>query len=56
MAVLAPVMFRQLIRERDLPPEEEPVFELVNVAGKPLEGGIDIEADGVPEDWAEVLD
>lgn len=56
MAVLAPILFRNVVTERDLEVEEEKVFELVTVKGKPLEGGIDPEAEGNPDNWVEVSD
>ncbi|NIP34451.1 MAG: hypothetical protein GWN18_05895, partial [Thermoplasmata archaeon] len=54
MAVLAPILFRRIVTERDIEPEEEPVFELVTVTGRPLDGGIDPESDANPENWVEV--
>ncbi len=56
MAVLAPILFRQIVTEKDIEPEEEPVFELVTVSGKPLDGGIDPESDRNPDNWVEVAD
>jgi Kef-type K+ transport system membrane component KefB len=56
MAVLAPILFRQVVTERDLEAEEEQVFELVTVSGKPLEGGVDAGSDADPENWVEVSD
>ncbi len=56
MAVFSPIIFRYIMTEKALPEEEEQVFELVTIAGKPLEGGIDIDRNGIPDDWVEVLD
>ncbi len=57
MAVLSPIIFRSILTEKVLPEEEEEqVFELVTITGKPLEGGIDIDRNGVPDDWVEVMD
>ncbi len=41
MAVLSPVLFRNLVSEREEEEEEEQVFELVTISGKPLEGGLE---------------
>lgn len=41
MAVLSPVLFRNLVTEREPDEEEEQVFELVTIGGKPLEGGVE---------------
>jgi len=57
MAVLSPIIFRYIMTEKALPEEEEEqVFELVTIAGKPLEGGIDLDRNGIPDDWVEVMD
>ncbi len=56
MAVLSPIIFRYVLTEKAQPEEEEQVFELVTITGKPLEGGIDIDRNGVPDDWVEVMD
>jgi Kef-type K+ transport system membrane component KefB len=56
MAVLSPILFRNIVSEKDAEEEEEQVFELVTVDGKPLEGGIDTESDLNPENWVEVSD
>jgi Kef-type K+ transport system membrane component KefB len=56
MAVLAPILFRRIVTEKDAEPEEEQVFELVTVDGRPLEGGIDPESDLNPDNWVEVSD
>jgi Kef-type K+ transport system membrane component KefB len=56
MAVISPIIFRNVLTEV---PEEEPeerVFELVTISGAPLEGGYDIDGDGLPDDWVEVID
>ncbi len=54
MAVLAPILFRRIVTEREVEAEEEQVFELVTITGKPLEGGVYPEAD--PDSWVEVVD
>ena len=56
MAVLAPIVFRQVVTERDVEAEEEPVFELVTVSGKPLDGGIEPESEFHPDNWEEVAE
>jgi hypothetical protein len=45
-----------VVTERELVVEEEQVFEMVTVTGKPLEGGIDPESELDPENWVEVSD
>ena len=56
MAVLSPIIFRYIMTEKAIPEKEEQVFELVTIEGKPLEGGIDIDKNGIPDDWLEVMD
>jgi CPA2 family monovalent cation:H+ antiporter-2 len=56
MAVVAPVAFRRFLTDKDVEVEEEPVFELVTITGKPLEGGIDKGTDSSPDGWVEVVD
>ncbi len=56
MAVLSPIIFRYILTEKVLPEEEEQVFELVTIGGEPLEGGFDIDRNGLPDNWVEVMD
>jgi Kef-type K+ transport system membrane component KefB len=56
MAILAPILFRRIVSEKDAEPEEEQVFELVGVNGRPLDGGYDPDSDLNPENWVEVAD
>ncbi len=56
MAVLSPIIFRFVLTEKDVAEEEEQVFELVTISGEPLEGGYDIDGDGLPDGWVEVVD
>ncbi len=57
MAVLSPIIFRFVLTEKEVVEEEdEEVFELVTISGEPLEGGYDIDGDGLPDGWVEVVD
>ncbi|UCC93356.1 MAG: cation:proton antiporter [Thermoplasmata archaeon] len=56
MAILSPIIFRNIVTEKDAEVDEEQVFELVTVDGKPLEGGIDPDSELNPDNWVEVSD